>query len=188
MTALGWAGIQSVMNIFLVGYRCTGKTTVGKVLATKLGLQFVDTDQMISTDTDMDIAEFVARRGWELFRKKEKEVVSQLSRFEGQVIATGGGVVTVPENLSSMRSSGTVIWLKASQETIQRRMQADRDTATSRPSLTGQGILTEIGEVLIERNPLYTRAAQHFIDTDDLSIMQVVDKIVALTANKFETR
>lgn len=176
------------MNIFLIGYRCTGKTTVGKKLATKLGLQFVDTDQMISTDAGMEISEIVASRGWELFRKKEKEVVSQLSKFGGQVIATGGGVVTVPENQAVMRSSGTVIWLKASPVTIRKRMQADHGTATSRPSLTGQGSLAEIGEVLIERNPLYARAAQHFLDTDKLSISQVVEKIMALTTKNFETR
>ncbi len=177
-----------VMNIFLVGYRCTGKTTVGKALAAKLGLNFVDADQMISAETGLDIAAIVDKMGWEAFRKKEREVISRLSQRNGQVIATGGGVVTAPENVTVMRSSGTVIWLKASPETIRRRMQADHGTATSRPSLTGQGSLLEIDEVLIERNPLYARAAQHFLDTDNVSIKQVVEKIMALTANNFETR
>lgn len=176
------------MNLFLIGYRCTGKTVVGEGLARKLGLNFVDTDQVLSSETGIEIATFIDKSGWEAFRQKEREVIARLSLLSGQVIATGGGVVTVPENVRAMRSSGTVIWLQASPETIRRRMQADRGTATSRPSLTGQGSLSEIGEVLIERNPLYARAAQYLLDTDNMSIKQVIDKIMALIANTFETR
>jgi shikimate kinase len=177
-----------VMNLFLVGYRCTGKTTVGKVLAVKLGLNFVDADQMVSAETGLDIAAFVDKMGWEAFRKKERQVISRLSQQNGQVIAAGGGVVTVPENVTTMRSSGTVIWLKESLETIRTRMQADHGTVTSRPSLTGQGSIEEIDEVLVERDRLYARAADHFIDTDVMSIAQIVEKIIVLTANDFETR
>jgi shikimate kinase len=176
------------MSIFLVGYRCTGKTTVAKVLSNKLGLKFVDTDQMITTEVGLDIAEFVARRGWGAFREKEKEVISKLSQLDGQVVATGGGVVTVPENLTTMRYNGTVVWLQASPETIRRRMQADHSTATNRPSLTGQGSLEEIREVLVERDRLYERAAHHFIDTDELSVAQIVEKILAVVANNFRTQ
>ncbi len=154
------------MSIFLVGYRCTGKTTVAKVLSNKLGLKFVDTDQMITTEVGLDIAEFVARRGWGAFREKEKEVISKLSQLDGQVVATGGGVVTVPENLTTMRSSGTVIWLQASPATSEDACGRSR-TATNRPSLTGTGALEEIERgSLLKGNRLYERAAQHFIDTE----------------------
>lgn len=175
------------MNLYLVGSRCTGKTTVGKALAAKLGLNFVDADRMISAETGLDIAAIVDKIGWEAFRKKESEVISRLSQRNGQVIATGGGVVTVSENVTAMRSSGMVIWLKASPETIRTRMQADDATATSRPSLTGQGSLEEIGEVLVERDHLYARAADHFLGTDELSIAQIVEKITALVANNVKT-
>lgn len=176
-----------VMNIFLVGYRCTGKTTVGKALAAKLGLNFVDTDQMISAETGLDIAAIVDKMGWEAFRIKEREVISRLSQRNGQVIATGGGVVTAPENITVMRSSGTVIWLKATSGTIRQRMLADFATRNNRPPLTGQGSVEEIEEVLVARHRLYAQAAHHFLDTDELSIAQIVAKMFELTGNNFET-
>ena len=175
------------MNIFLVGYRCTGKTTAGKALSTKLGLEFRDTDQIISAETGMDIAEFIVNWGWDAFRKKEKQVVSRLCLMDGRVIATGGGAVMDPENLTVMRASGTVIWLRAPPATIQRRMQYDDRTSASRPSLTGQGSLEEINTVLRERDAVYARAAHHSLDTDALSIEQVIEKIIVLAANNFET-
>jgi len=168
------------MSIFLVGYRCTGKTTVAKVLSNKLGLKFVDTDQMITTEVGLDIAEFVARRGWGAFREKEKEVISKLSQLDGQVVATGGGVVTVPENLTAMRSSGWVIWLQASVDTVRQRMSADTTANNDRPSLTGQGRMEEIARVSIEREPLYKAAAHGHIDTEGLSIAEAAEAIIAL--------
>ena len=174
---------HAIKNIFLVGYRCTGKTSVGRTLADKLDLTFVDADQVISAETGADIAAYVGQRGWGAFREKERQVLSRLVLRTGQVIATGGGVVMAPDNRSAMRSNGTVIWLKASADTIRQRMQADAGTATTRPTLTGKGSLEEIGTLLADRNPLYARAAHHFLDTDGLSVAQVVEKIMAWVAN-----
>jgi shikimate kinase len=86
-----------------------------------------------------------------------------------------------------MRSSGKVIWMQASPDTIRRRMQVDADTAANRPSLTGQGSLEEIAAVLDERKPLYAGAAHHIIDTDDLNTDEVVEKIIAIIESELKT-
>ena len=174
-------------NLFLIGYRCTGKTSAGKTLAAKLGWTFVDSDRVIAAAIDCSIAEFIAANGWAAFREKERKVIARLSEIDRQVVAAGGGAVTATENVQRMRSSGKVIWLKASPDTIRRRMQADADTAANRPSLTGQGSLEEIRELLIEREPLYGGAAHHLIDTDDLNTDEVVEKIVAIIGSDLTT-
>lgn len=174
-------------NIFLIGYRCTGKTSAGKLLAAELGWTFVDADQVIADQSGRSIAESITAMGWAAFREKECEVIARLSERDRQVVATGGGAVIAPENVRRMRSGGKVIWLQASPDTIRRRMQADAGTAANRPSLTGQGSLEEIGAVLAEREPLYAKAAHHLLATDDLVTDAVVEKIIAMVENDLET-
>lgn len=174
-------------NLFLIGYRCTGKTSAGKTLAARLGWTFVDSDRVIAAEIGCSIAEFIAANGWAAFRDKERRVMARLSKMDRQVVAAGGGAVTATENVRRMRSSGKVIWLQASADTIRRRMQADAGTAANRPSLSGQGSLEEIAAVLDERKPLYTGAAHDFLATDDLSIAEVVQKIMAMVESDFKT-
>jgi shikimate kinase len=167
-------------NLFLIGYRCTGKTSAGKTLAARLGWTFVDSDLLIAAEIGCSIAEFIAANGWAAFREKERHIIARLSEIDRQVVAAGGGAVIATENVGRMRSSGKVIWLQASPAAIRQRMQADAGTAANRPSLTGQGSLEEIAAVLDERKPLYAGAAHHLIDTDDLNTDEVVEKIVAI--------
>ena len=178
---------HSMNNLFLIGYRCTGKTSAGKTLAAKLGWTFVDSDRLIAAEIGCSIADFIAANGWAAFREKERNLIARLSETDRQVVAAGGGAVIATENVGRMRSSGKVIWLQASPDTIRRRMQADAGTAANRPSLTGQGSLEEITAVLEERKPLYAGAAHHLIDTDDLNTDEVVEKIVAVIESDLKT-
>ena len=173
-------------NIFLIGYRCTGKTSAGKKLAAKLGLTFVDSDRVIVAEIGSSITEFVAANGWGAFRETERNVIARLSEIDRQVVAAGGGAVIATENVVRMRSSGKVIWLRASPDAIRKRMQADTGSAANRPPLTGQGSLEEIAAVLDERKPLYAGAAHHLIDTDNLNTYEVVEKIVAVIESDFK--
>jgi shikimate kinase len=174
-------------NIFLIGYRCTGKTSAGKTLAAKLGLTFVDSDRVIVAEIGCSIAEFIAANGWGAFREKERNVIARLSEIDRQVVAAGGGAVIATENVVRMRSRGKVIWLRASPDTIRRRMQADTGTAANRPPLTGQGSLEEIAAVLDERKHLYADAAHYLIDTDDLNTDEVVEKIIEIIKGELKT-
>ncbi len=158
------------MNLYLVGYRCCGKTSLGKALADRLKWAFVDTDRQVQENTGMDISRIVEREGWQGFRLRERRVIERLAQFDQQVVATGGGAVLDRRNVAAMRSSGKVVWLKASAEVIVRRMNADPDTAAMRPALTGLDIRSEIITTLEQRRPLYNAAAHWELDTDNTGV------------------
>jgi shikimate kinase len=174
-------------NLFLIGYRCTGKTSAGRMLAAKRGLTFVDSDRVITAEIGCSIAEFIAANGWAAFREKERHVIARLSKMDRQVVAAGGGAVLATENVARMKSSGTVIWLQASPGAIRQRMQGDTGTAANRPALTGQGCLKEIAAVLDERKPLYAGAAHYRIDTDDMNTDEVAEKIIEIIDDDLKT-
>ena len=166
------------LNLYLVGYRCTGKTSVGRLLAETLAWTFVDMDHELIAEAGIPIEEIVDSRGWKYFREHEGKLLQRLSQATKQVISTGGGVVTVPENIAIMRGSGKVVWLHASPATIAARMEADRNTAGQRPPLHGSDSVVEIEEVLAERLPLYDEAMHLQVETDSLSLEEVTESIL----------
>ena len=166
------------MNVYLIGYRCSGKTSVGSALSCILGWSFMDTDGEVVHSAGMSIHEMVAQNGWEAFRLAEKQVIHRTSGLDRHVIATGGGMVLDPENVRLMKASGWVIWLTASSETVRMRMADDPVTGVQRPDLTAAGSLNEIDSVMTARQPLYQNAADLAIDTDDLEIGAVCQKIL----------
>ena len=166
------------MNIFLIGYRCTGKTTVGKALAERLRRSFVDTDRMIEEISGLTIAQMVEHHGWPFFREREHGALAAACTDTDQVVATGGGIILDARNVLAMKNAGRVVWLTASEKIIQERMLGDAATAGSRPSLTGQGLLEEIESVLAERKPLYEEASDLVIDTDRKTVEEICDQIV----------
>jgi len=165
------------MNIVLIGYRGTGKSTVGKLLAMRLGRQFVSTDEEIIKRAKRTIPEIVAQEGWEYFRDLESEVCREFAGRDRLVIDTGGGAILRTQNVEALKKSGTLFWLTASVETITKRIGRDNQ----RPSLTGsKSFVDEIQDVLRERTPKYQAASDHVITTDDRSIKQLVEIILTL--------
>ncbi len=166
------------MNIVLIGYRCTGKSSIGKRIAERLKWSFVDTDELIEKKAKARISEIVENFGWEGFRKKEQEVIREVSCLNSCVIATGGGVVLNEENIRLLKKNGWIVWLKARPETIKKRMITDTSTNSRRPALKGGSSTDEVEQVLKERAPLYEKACDFFIDTDNLSPDKLCDIIV----------
>lgn len=169
---------NAAMNIYLVGYRCTGKSTVGKRLAERMNLRFVDADTELVAEQGRSVAQLVGESGWKEFRKQEKRMLDQLNRSNNQVIATGGGVVLDKENIASMKKNGPVIWLRASPETIFTRMHGDENSAFQRPSLTDESPWDEVNKTLSERIPLYETAMDGFVDTDNKSVEVICAEIL----------
>ena len=167
-------------NIYLIGYRCTGKSVVGRALADALGRPFIDADDEMVRTHGMTIQHIVRAQGWEGFRKKEAHVLERISSLQGHVIATGGGVVLSPDNVSRMKQSGTVVWLRATPETIRQRLDGDTKTEQLRPSLTSKGVEDEVEEVLKHREPLYADAAHYAIDTDDNDVETICRGLIEL--------
>lgn len=164
------------MNIVLVGYRGTGKSTVGKVLAARLGRPVVSTDTEVVRRAGQTVPEIVAQHGWEHFRDLESTVCQDFSGRDGLIIDTGGGAILRPQNVECLKKTGTIFWLTASVSSIASRIGSD----TQRPSLTGtKSFIEEIEEVLAVRSPKYQEAADHIIPTDGRSINQIVDTILS---------
>ena len=165
------------MNIVLIGYRGTGKSTLGRLLAARLGRELVSTDAEIVKRMQHTIPEIVAQQGWDYFRDLESDICRELAGRAQLVIDTGGGVILRAQNVEALKKNGTVFWLTASIETIAKRIGGDNQ----RPSLTGgKSFVDEIQDVLRERTPKYQAAADHIIVTDDRSINQLIETILTL--------
>jgi shikimate kinase len=173
------------MNIVLIGYRCSGKTAVGEILAYELEMDFLDTDQMIEERVCCSIEALIALKGWEHFRTVEKGLIQEISVRDNLVMATGGGVVMDEGNVKNLKENGWIVWLHARPEVLKERMGNDRRSGKQRPSLTGADPLEEIEPVLRLRRPLYERAGNLIVDTSGLSVHEAAASVMGYLATTF---
>ena len=161
-------------NIILTGFMGTGKTSLGKLLATKLGRPFVDIDKKIEAEQKLSIPKIFEQFGEEHFRALEKSAVKELSERRGLVIATGGGTIKDEENLQLLKNSGVLICLTTEPEEIFNRTARRGE----RPVLDGGGDerLATIKKLLAERKKFYDRA-DYQVDTTEWSPLQIIDDI-----------
>lgn len=162
------------MNIYLIGFMATGKSTVGKGLAERLGARFVDLDGYIEEQSGKRIKDIFAHAGEPFFRMLEKRFLAEVARRDGQVVACGGGIVIDGENVAAMKKTGTVVCLTASVDTILERSEG----SGARPLLetTGERRATVEG-LLAQRASLYAGAADTCVATDALAPEEVVRRI-----------
>jgi len=163
-------------NIVLIGYRGTGKTVVAKKLAEKLCIKLVGMDKLIVDKVGMSIPKIVEKYGWDRFRDMESEVVDEIGKLDSCVIDTGGGVILRNKNIDNLKKNGVIILLKADVKNIVNRIK----DGIQRPSLTGKGsFVEEVEEVLNQRKKKYEDAADYSIDTSELTVDEVVTKIIS---------
>ncbi len=172
------------MNIVLIGYRCCGKTSIGKIIAERLDKKFVDTDELIIDKAGCSIDRIVSNHGWQSFRNIEAEIIKEVSALDNLVIATGGGAVIQEDNISNLKRNGFVVWLYANIDIIRKRLIEDTVSNENRPSLTGDEPSDEIKAVLEEREALYKGASDVAIDTGKLNINEVADVIIGEIKNR----
>lgn len=170
-------------SIYLIGYRGTGKSTVGGCLAERLGCERADSDQWAEQRGYRTIAEIFAEEGEQAFRDLEQQVVSELAAGPPRVVALGGGALLREANRAAI-SGSHVVWLTAAPATIAERLAADELSGAHRPSLTGAGLLEEIEKVLEHRTPIYQQCATLVVDTQDRTPQQVAEEIYANVAGK----
>ncbi len=172
-------------TVALIGYRCVGKTTVGRRLAERLGWDFFDTDEMAAAEKGQTIARLVSSEGWPAFRKLESEILARAVNRDRAVVATGGGMVESSKNRELLRRMDLVVWLAAPAHVIERRMASDESTITDRPGLTEKSDRrAEIEETLARREPLYRETADLIYDTAVLSVEEVIDSIARTLMGK----
>ena len=152
--------------IFLIGYRCTGKTSTGKYLADLLNKRFLDTDLVLESTYDTTIAQMVERHGWSYFRAKETETLVNLDLKNAPVVATGGGIILAEENRRFLKENGVVVYLYATASVLTDRIRKDENNTERRPDLTRDGLALETEKMLEIRNPLYQALAGISINTE----------------------
>jgi shikimate kinase len=169
---------MTASRIFLIGYRGTGKTTVARLVAGRLGWDWVDADALLESRHGRTIRQIFADEGEAAFRDREADLLAELCQWPRHVIATGGGVILRAANRQRLRQAGTVVWLTADPETIWQRLQQDASTPQRRPDLTVGG-LAEVEQLLAGRLPLYRDCAHGTVDTRQRTPEQVAEAVLA---------
>jgi shikimate kinase len=166
------------MNIILIGFRCTGKTTIGKLLAKKLKYNFFSIDEEIIRRNKKTITQLVQEKGWRYFRNCESEVIKNLSNLDKYIIDTGGGAIISRKNRMVLKKNGFIILFTSNQKIIMERML----NGTDRPELkTGLKLKEEIRLLLKERKKKYLFIANMKINTSINPIDTCVNKIISAT-------
>ena len=163
---------RQLVNLALIGFMGTGKTSVGWMVAENLKFNFLDTDEMIQARTNRSIADIFAKDGEAAFRALEREVVGELSTREKTVISTGGGLPTNLENLTELKTHALVVCLWSSPEKIWERVRHQ----SHRPLLHDPDPQKKIRELLAAREPFY-KQADVLINTDLRSAREVAQQI-----------
>lgn len=170
------------MNIILTGYRASGKTSIGKKLASELWKDFVDTDDQVRTRFDgVTIAQIWEQWGEPAFRQAEADAVAQLLTQDDQIIALGGGTLTHEGARAAVQQAqnATRIYLRCEPDVLAKRLSADAATDTERPSLTGDtDPADEVKAVLAQRDPVYREVADIVFDVTHCSIAEAVRHLI----------
>ncbi len=150
-------------HIYLVGPRASGKSTLGRLLAERLAMPFIDMDKVIEEHVGSSIADYVRTNGWEAFRAMETGVLQQICVLDPRVVATGGGVVLAADNRQLMTTCGVVLFLRADAEVLLERLRQE-PLPGQRPALTGLPAEEEMRQTLAQRAPLYAACAHAVLD------------------------
>lgn len=161
-------------NIYLIGFMAVGKTTVSRELGRRTGRTVIDTDQWIEQQEGRKIARIFAEKGEDYFRDLEKNTLQKIAGEDGRIVSCGGGIIKSEENIRVMKKSGKVILLTAAPETIYSRVGEDKN----RPLLEGHRSPEGIRQMMEQRQPLYDRAADGRVSTDDWDLDRICREIL----------
>lgn len=171
------------MVITLIGYRGTGKSTLALPLARRLGWDWIDADVELERRSGRSIKQIFDTDGEPEFRRLERELLAELLKRDRLVVAAGGGAILNPATRADLKSSGPVIWLRASADVIEQRLATDPTTGQRRPNLTASGGREEIERLLAIREPLYRECATIFVEADSVAPEQLVDEVFRQVQN-----
>ncbi|QEG24283.1 shikimate kinase [Mariniblastus fucicola] len=165
------------MNLYLIGYRGSGKSTVARILSELLGWAVVDSDDEIEILAGKTISQIFESEQEKGFRKWESTVIEGLAMLDQTVIALGGGAVLAESNRKRIAESGKAVWLQVSAETSHARITIDENSATQRPNLTQTGGIDEIEQMLAVRSPIYQTCADLVVDADSKTPSEIAAEI-----------
>ena len=165
------------MNIYLIGYRGSGKSTVGRILAERLGWDWVDSDEQIELSTHRKIRDIFQQDGEAAFREWEQSIIAGIAMNTSLVVSLGGGAILESINRQNIRKSGFSVWLTASPEALWERIGGDQNSPDNRPALTDLPGLEEVRQVLAHRTPVYNECADFRCDTLTRTPKQIAEEI-----------
>lgn len=166
------------MNLFLIGYRGSGKTTVAPLIAKQLGRTTVDSDERVETESGITISEIFAQHGEPEFRQREAAAIKELCSKNDLVVSLGGGAPISPGNQQLISKSGKTVYLSGSLDVLWSRISSDQKSDDQRPALTDLDGRAEVELVLTHRAPIYEACADYTINVDELSPQEIADAIV----------
>jgi shikimate kinase len=169
-------------NVYLVGLMGSGKTTIGRSLAKRLGFGFIDSDREIEARTGVSIPTIFEIEGEDGFRKREAQVIAEVSRQSGVVVATGGGAVLRPENRENLRSHGFVVYLNVPPQTLWERTRHDRN----RPLLQVADPLLKLKELFDQRDALYREVADLIVDGSRINAQAVLQLLIKEVGDRWK--
>lgn len=171
------------MNLILVGFMASGKTTVGRRLSKRLGYAFLDTDHFIESEIGCSVAEIFSIQGEAYFRELETRLADKLHRTQNTVVATGGGIVMSPGNLERLRRAGVLVFLKTDREDLIRRLERD----TRRPKVQNSDLSETVDRLMGERLPVYEKS-DVIVETKGKSINRICGEILRKISGKTAAR
>lgn len=174
------AGQRGRDNLILIGYRGSGKTCVGRLVAAASRRPLVDTDDLVEAAAGRGISRIFETAGEAEFRRLETDAIRKAVSASRQVISIGGGAVMAERNRSLLRAAGTCIWLKASADVLMRRIEADQGSPARRPALTNAAPAEEVRQLLAAREQYYEELANQTLDTEKLDVRQAAERIIEL--------
>jgi shikimate kinase len=167
------------MHLYLIGYRGSGKSTIGRRLAERLDRPIVDTDDLVEAESGMTIKDIFATKGEPWFRDLEARIVTAVSASAtATIVSLGGGAVLRESSQAILKSTGTCVWLSASAEYLFRRIQSDQATQWRRPNLSQNGGFSEVAEVLSIRTPIYEKLSDITVVVEGKTPDEICDEIV----------
>ena len=165
------------MNLYLIGFRGSGKSTVAPLIASQLEWSFDDTDEQVVLLAGCPISQIFEEYGEAVFREWETTVLQALSLQSSVVVSTGGGCPLSNTNRDLMANTGKIVWLRAGAEVLWSRIKADNKSEAQRPNLTKDGGLLEVQRVLASRISIYAACADYTVDVETLSPEQIAKQI-----------
>lgn len=166
-------------NLYLIGYRGSGKTSIAPTLASALGFDWIDTDHQIEASLNEPISSFFARSGEANFRRIESDAIRAVAKTTRLVVSLGGGAILDPANQAILRKTGKIVWLDCPVEVLAKRLHSDQTQGSARPPLTGLGVVEEIASVLQIREPIYRSLADLIVPTGSSSPEALASQIAS---------
>jgi len=166
------------MNLYLIGYRGSGKSTVGLQVAKMLEWPFLDTDREIEALTSQTIRQIFEQDGEPVFREWESTVIQAVGMRDRVVISLGGGAILDPANCQTLNATGWTVWLEAPAALLYSRTQQDPQSTETRPSLSQDDGLTEVENILQQRRDLYAACADYTVEIHELPPHEIAERIV----------